>query len=120
MLAPQAILYSFPAICWLYGAGIIFSSFASVVFWGQPIARLWQILKTSFTTVVPVGMQVGFPFLLLYAICQILFFFYLLLYFHVTLFLHTVFFVSLPLAVLVCLLVICYGDATYANPELGT
>lgn len=53
----KAILYSFPAICWLYGAGIIFSSFASLVFWGQPVARLWESLKTRFTTVVPVGMQ---------------------------------------------------------------
>ena len=54
----QAILYSFPAICWLYGAGLMFSSFASLVFWGQPAARLWEKLRARFTTVLPVGLQV--------------------------------------------------------------
>ena len=55
----QAILYSFPAICWLYGAGLLFSSFASLVFWGQPAAKLVEKLRTRFTTVVPVGLQVS-------------------------------------------------------------
>lgn len=27
------VLYSFPAICWAYGAGPLFSSFVSLVFW---------------------------------------------------------------------------------------
>lgn len=54
----QAILYSFPAICWLYGAGLMFSSFASLVFWGQPAAHLYETLKTNFTIVHPVGLQV--------------------------------------------------------------
>ncbi|DBA86614.1 TPA: hypothetical protein ACH3X1_005082 [Trebouxia sp. C0004] len=53
----KAILYSFPAICWLYGAGFLFSSFASLVFWGQPAAKLWERLRTRFTRVVPVGLQ---------------------------------------------------------------
>ncbi|KAA6427331.1 MAG: hypothetical protein FRX49_01996 [Trebouxia sp. A1-2] len=53
----KAILYSFPAICWLYGAGLLFSSFASLVFWGQPAAKLWERLRTRFTRVVPVGLQ---------------------------------------------------------------
>ena len=57
-LCLQAILYSFPAICWLYGAGLLFSSFASLVFWGQPAAKLWERLRTRFTRVVPVGLQV--------------------------------------------------------------
>jgi len=57
-LCLQAILYSFPAICWLYGAGLLFSSFASLVFWGQPAAKLWERLRTCFTRVVPVGLQV--------------------------------------------------------------
>lgn len=29
----RLVLYSFPAICWAYGAGALFSSFVSVVFW---------------------------------------------------------------------------------------
>lgn len=53
----KAILYSFPAICWLYGAGLMFSSFASLVFWGQPAAHLYEMLRTNFTTVHPVGLQ---------------------------------------------------------------
>lgn len=57
-LCLQAILYSFPAICWLYGAGLLFSSFASLVFWGQPAVKLWERLRTRFTRVVPVGLQV--------------------------------------------------------------
>lgn len=54
----QTILYSFPAVCWLYGAGFMFSSFASLVFWGQPIARLWELLRAQLTVVQPVGLQV--------------------------------------------------------------
>ena len=49
----QAILYSFPAVCWLYGAGLMFSSFASLVFWGQPAAQLYELLRTCFTIVRP-------------------------------------------------------------------
>lgn len=29
----RLVLYSFPAICWAYGAGALFSSFVSIVFW---------------------------------------------------------------------------------------
>ena len=29
----RAILTAFPAVCWAYGAGFLFSSFVSVVFW---------------------------------------------------------------------------------------
>ena len=68
----QAILYSFPAICWLYGAGLIFSSFASLVFWGQPLARLWEKLKGNLTTVVPMGLQVS----LLLCPCNLYTYFY--------------------------------------------
>ncbi len=32
-LLQRLVLYSFPAICWAYGAGALFSSFVSVVFW---------------------------------------------------------------------------------------
>ena len=31
----QVILLSFPAVCWIYGAGFIFSAFVSVIFWGH-------------------------------------------------------------------------------------
>ena len=55
----QTILYSFPAVCWAYGAGFMFSSFASLVFWGQPIARLYEVLRAKLTVVQPVGLQVS-------------------------------------------------------------
>ena len=58
VLCLQTILYSFPAVCWLYGAGFMFSSFASLVFWGQSIARLWELLRAQLTVVQPVGLQV--------------------------------------------------------------
>ena len=76
----------------MYGAGIIFSSFASLVFWGQPVARLWESLKTRFTTVVPVGMQVSpFPFfLLLWSLISLLFPCLLLLLFVILIFLLSV------------------------------
>jgi hypothetical protein len=32
-LFQRAILYAFPAVCWSYGAGFVFSSFVSVIFW---------------------------------------------------------------------------------------
>ena len=35
----------------------MFSSFASLVFWGQPIARLWELLRAQLTVVQPVGLQ---------------------------------------------------------------
>ena len=41
----KVILYSFPAICWIYGAGFIFSTFVSVVFWGSPIHQLYQSFR---------------------------------------------------------------------------
>ncbi|GFH15954.1 uncharacterized protein HaLaN_12287 [Haematococcus lacustris] len=30
----RVVLYSFPAVCWVYGAGFVFSTFVSAVFWG--------------------------------------------------------------------------------------
>lgn len=32
----SAVVYIFPAICWRYGAGVFFSAFVSVLFWGPP------------------------------------------------------------------------------------
>ena len=50
----QTILLSFPAICWGYGAGFVFSVFASVVFWAGPVARLVERIKRVATEVEPV------------------------------------------------------------------
>lgn len=44
---PQVILYSFPAVCWIYGAGVIFSLFVSLVFWGAPVYAAYQSLKAA-------------------------------------------------------------------------
>ncbi len=54
----QVILYSFPAVCWLYGAGFIFSSFVSVVFWGASAQQLYESLRKHSTVVRPMGLQV--------------------------------------------------------------
>ncbi len=35
----QAILYTFPAICWAYNAGFLFSTFVTGVFWTGPFVR---------------------------------------------------------------------------------
>lgn len=43
----KVILYSFPAVCWLYGAGFFFSMFVSVVFWGPPLAQLYEGMRTA-------------------------------------------------------------------------
>lgn len=51
------ILYAFPAICWLYGAGVVFSSFVSVVFWGAPLQQLLEWLRRHSTVIRPLGMQ---------------------------------------------------------------
>ena len=55
----QVILYSFPAVCWLYGAGFIFSSFVSIVFWGASVQQLYESLRKHSTIVRPMGLQVG-------------------------------------------------------------
>ena len=47
----QCILMSFPAVCWAYGAGFLFSSFASAVFWTTPAIQLVEHVKR-------VGMEV--------------------------------------------------------------
>ena len=55
----QVILYSFPAICWLYGAGILFSSFVSIVFWGASVQQLVESVRKSSTIVRPMGLRVS-------------------------------------------------------------
>jgi hypothetical protein len=51
--AAQVILYTFPAICWAYGAGFVFSAFVSVVFWGGPALRLLELVRLHSATVRP-------------------------------------------------------------------
>lgn len=49
----QTIIMSFPAVCWGYGAGFLFSMFASVVFWAGPILRMVERIKKVATEVRP-------------------------------------------------------------------
>jgi hypothetical protein len=49
----QVILYTFPAICWAYGAGFVFSAFVSVVFWGGPALQLLELVRLHSATVRP-------------------------------------------------------------------
>ena len=53
----RVILYSFPAVCWVYGAGLVFSSFVSVVFWGAPAQRAWEAARKAATVVRPMGLR---------------------------------------------------------------
>lgn len=57
----QVILYSFPAICWLYGAGILFSTFVSIVFWGASVQQLVESVRKNSTIVRPMGLRVSRP-----------------------------------------------------------
>ncbi|KAL4855121.1 hypothetical protein ACK3TF_004343 [Chlorella vulgaris] len=47
------VLYSFPAICWAYGAGPLFSSFVSLVFWTGPLVRSVERVRGTATSVQP-------------------------------------------------------------------
>ncbi|PSC68550.1 E3 ubiquitin-ligase synoviolin [Micractinium conductrix] len=49
----RLVLYSFPAICWAYGAGALFSSFVSVVFWTGPLVRAVERVRNAATSVQP-------------------------------------------------------------------
>lgn len=55
----QFILYTFPAVCWRYGAGTVFSAFVSLVFWGAPAKRFYNLARTIATEITPVGLRVG-------------------------------------------------------------
>ena len=54
----QVILYTFPALCWLYGAGTLFSLFASFVFWAGPVQHVVEATRRNATTVQPLGLKV--------------------------------------------------------------
>ena len=53
----RVILYSFPAVCWLHGAGFVFSAFVSVVFWGAPAQRAAEGVRKRATVVRPMGLR---------------------------------------------------------------
>jgi hypothetical protein len=48
----KVILYSFPAVCWGYGAGFIFSTFVTVVFWGSPALALYEAARAATSLVL--------------------------------------------------------------------
>lgn len=58
MYIQKTILYCFPAICWVYNAGFIFSSFVSFVFWGGAIMRAYESVRRSTTVVRPSQLRV--------------------------------------------------------------
>lgn len=41
----RVILFAFPAVCWLYNAGLVFSLFVSVVFWGGPALAAYEAAR---------------------------------------------------------------------------
>lgn len=58
MYIQKTILYCFPAICWVYNAGFIFSSFVSFVFWGGAVMRAYESVRRSTTVVRPSQLRV--------------------------------------------------------------
>jgi len=53
----HVVLYTFPAICWIYGAGIIFSSFVSLIFWGAPVSVLYRKIRNRVSCTVLKGLK---------------------------------------------------------------
>lgn len=53
----KTILYCFPAICWIYGAGWMFSGFASLIFWAAPVQQIVHWTRTNATVIRPVGLK---------------------------------------------------------------
>eukprot|EP00892_Ulva_mutabilis_P011458 jgi/Ulvmu1/8685/UM047_0025.1 len=53
----QCALSIFPAVCWVYGAGPIFSTFVSLVFWGAPAWAAYEFVADNLFSVVPQGMR---------------------------------------------------------------
>lgn len=53
----HVVLYTFPAICWIYGAGIIFSSFVSLIFWGAPLTTMYRRFVNSISGTVLKGLN---------------------------------------------------------------
>lgn len=53
----HVVLYTFPAICWIYGAGIIFSSFVSLIFWGAPLTSMYRKFIQSISGTVLKGLS---------------------------------------------------------------
>lgn len=49
----RAILLSFPGVCWAYGAGFVFSTFVSAIFWVGPIMRAVEKLRSVAAEVEP-------------------------------------------------------------------
>lgn len=51
-----SILMTFPALCWYYNAGIIFSTFVTIVLWTGPMVRFMEKLRVNVASVRPVSL----------------------------------------------------------------
>lgn len=56
-LTLQGALSIFPAVCWAYGAGLFFSTFVSLVFWGAPAWAAYEFIADNLFAVMPVGVR---------------------------------------------------------------
>lgn len=56
-LTLQGALSIFPAVCWAYGAGLFFSTFVSLVFWGAPAWAAYEFIADNLFAVIPVGVR---------------------------------------------------------------
>eukprot|EP00208_Stichococcus_sp_RCC1054_P004120 CAMPEP_0206134734 /NCGR_PEP_ID=MMETSP1473-20131121/179_1 /ASSEMBLY_ACC=CAM_ASM_001109 /TAXON_ID=1461547 /ORGANISM="Stichococcus sp, Strain RCC1054" /LENGTH=952 /DNA_ID=CAMNT_0053526355 /DNA_START=491 /DNA_END=3349 /DNA_ORIENTATION=+ len=57
----KAILYTFPAICWAYNAGFLFSTFVTGVFWTGPFVRLLERVRMNAASVRPERLTAATP-----------------------------------------------------------
>lgn len=56
-LTLQCALSVFPAVCWVYGAGPIFSTFVSLVFWGAPAWAAYEFVAGNLFSIMPQGVR---------------------------------------------------------------
>jgi hypothetical protein len=50
------VLYLFPCVCWAYGAGTVFSTLVSALFWGSPAVLLFEAACERAVAVLPCHM----------------------------------------------------------------
>lgn len=55
------ILMTFPALCWYYNAGKIFSTFVTIVLWTAPLIRFLEKLRLNITNVRPTSLTTSTP-----------------------------------------------------------
>ncbi|CAD7698420.1 unnamed protein product [Ostreobium quekettii] len=61
MIFQHVVLYTFPAICWAYGAGVVFSTFVSLIFWAGPLMGAYRHFTKAFMLTLPKDLSPAMP-----------------------------------------------------------